>query len=498
MKKLSRIFAFVLALIMVASIFVACGNKEEEKENDKENVAQTNGDGSTEAATTAVPDIEVKNWGGKEYRILGKYRSDIPSLNSFEVWREGEVPEDIVGKAVWERNMDMKDNYGIEVKGILDESPNSLANTAIKAGEDLYDLFLISPEAYHPLAVTGDLLDLMKLKYINLEHDAWMDFINDQFIIGGKMYYTSNKFMLQEKFRSYILFYNRDIANELKLGHFEDYVFNNEWTIDKVIELGKQATIDKDGQPGMSKTDQWGVGVAENYSFTQFSLGAGFKFIEMGSDGYPTLIGPSSEMMSILDKVYSLVTNKEVYWCDGHYGSVDYDNCADHMFYRGDVMIFGGGLCMVDYITEVAEFEFGVLPNPKYNEKQEYYHCTPNLGNGSLMGIPVTVADSDFAGYALELISEKSVNTTYKAFVETKCKLQDVPDADAAKCLDIIFNGIVYDIGFINDLGGLGTLLRSSLATADGNNYVRFFSRVEKSANIQIEKIREAYAKIDH
>jgi hypothetical protein len=393
--------------------------------------------------------------------------------------------------------MDMKDNYGVVVTGTLTTDYNSKAALALEAGEDLYDLYLLSPESFLPHAQKGYLLDLMKQKYINLEHDAWMDSINDQLIIGGKLFYTSNKFLLQDKIRAYILYYNRDIAKELNLGHFEDFVFANEWTIDKVIELAKKGTYEFDGQPGMSKYDKWGIGVAENYSFSQFALGAGFRMIERGPDGYLQLIGATDEMMKILDKVFSLVRNTDAYYCDQHYGTPDYNYCADQMFYYGDLMIFGGGLCMVDYITEVSDFEFGFLPNPKYDEKQELYHATPNLGNGCLLGVPSTVLDSEFATYALELISEKSVDTTYTAFVETKCKLQDAIDDDAAKCLDLIFNGMVYDLGFVNNIAGLGKVVTSSLAGASTNNYPRLLQRLESTIPVMLDKIKTDFQKLD-
>jgi ABC-type glycerol-3-phosphate transport system substrate-binding protein len=498
MKKFVKIISLVMALLMITAAFAACGKKDENKDDPKESVAQsTNDTVSSSEGTTKVPDIVVKNWEGREYRILGRLNTTYAWANSFEVSRE-EMPEDVVGKAVWKRNNDIRDNYGIEVKGIFSDNQNSDADTALASGEDRYDLLLTPPERYLPNAQKGYLYDIAKLDYINFDHEAWIDFINDQLMIGGRLYYTSNKFMLQDKNRSYMLFYNRDIAKELKLGHFEDLVFSNEWTIDKVIELGKKATYENDGQPGMTKNDQWGVGVAQHYSFSQFAMGAGFRFADAGSDGYPKLIGATDEMMRILDKVYSLTTNKEVYWCDEDYGSVDWNDCADHMFYNEKMMIFGCVISLLDDLGVKSDFEFGVLPNPKFDSNQEHYHATPNLYNGSLLGVPSTVADREFVGYALELISEKSVDTTYKAFIETKCKLQEVEDEDAAKCLDIIFNGMVYDLGFVNNIGGLSTLLTTTMGGASSNNYARLIGRYSTNAEYMLEKLKSDFAKIDY
>ena len=71
---------------------------------------------------------------------------------------------------------------------------------------------------------------------------------NESLTMGGKLFYTTNKFLVQDKNRSWSVFYNRDRAQELNLGYFEDYVFDGTWTIDKVTELAKLATYEKDGE----------------------------------------------------------------------------------------------------------------------------------------------------------------------------------------------------------------------------------------------------------
>ena len=106
MKKLVKVLSLILVILMVASVFAACGKKDDDKEKDpKDTVANTtdagdSGDGSEQ--TTEVPDIAVKNWNGQTYRILGR-QSPNEVFVHFEVWRE-EMPEDVVGKAVWKSN----------------------------------------------------------------------------------------------------------------------------------------------------------------------------------------------------------------------------------------------------------------------------------------------------------------------------------------------------------------------------------------------------------
>ena len=204
--------------------------------------------------------------------------------------------------------------------------------------------------------------------------------------------------------------------------------------------------------------------------------------------------------MARIDKVISLTANKDIYYCDvTFFGStVNWDDCADQMFHRGEVLISYTVLSELQTVGSKIDFVMGVLPNPKFDEKQEAYYSIPNLGNGSLLGVPVTTPDKEFAGYALEVLSEKSVDTTYTAFIETTSKLQKVQDADAAKCLGLIYDGIAYDIGFVSNLAGLGKMVWTSLAPASGNIYNRVYGRIVDSANIAIDKVRTDYQALEN
>ena len=498
MKNFIKAISFILALIMIVTVFAAC-NKADGNDPGK-NKPQTNGgDGS------GSDDIELRYWDGMEYRVLG--RSNEANGYSwswhFEIDRD-EIPEDVVGKAVWERNLDMSTNYGINVRSYLEADCNGRADTALGAGEDMYDLMLLSPEKFTPLSVQGNMLDIYSLDYINTDHEAWQDYPNEQLSMGGKLYYTTNKFLLQDKNRCWLFFYNREMAAELNLGYFEDLVFEGTWTIDKVVELAKKVTYDSDGQPGMTRKDTWGVAVAEHYSFAQIAYGAGFRLTEKGTDGYPALIGAVDNMMRRLDKAYTLTGNYDVYFCDQRVvsnGVVNYNDCAYHIFYDGRALFHPGVLSQLDSLLDTVpmecDFEYAPLPNPKFDEKQESYYSIPNLGNGSLLGVPATVVDTEFAGYALELISEKSVNTTYKAYIEDKCLLQDVVDEDAATCLRLVFDGIVYDVAFICNIGDLGLMMRNELGQYNTNKFTRLFNGKKTAAEKAIEEIRTSYESLN-
>ncbi len=388
--------------------------------------------------------------------------------------------------------------YGIDVVGTLVDNPTNTAKLFLEAGDDNYDLLLTSPEAHHPFAMQGYLLNLAKMNYVNLDHDAWNDYANNSLSMGGKLYYTTNKFLLQDKHRSWAMYYNRELARELNVGYLEDEVFDGTWTIDRLIEIAKTYTAEFDGQDGITYYDRWGVSMSDQYCFAVTAFGAGFRLSQKGADGYPELIGATDQMLAVLDKCYELISDQ-----DSCFTSQVRDLAGENSLYGANIFTDGRAVVMghciskIDELTEKTTFEFGLLPNPKYDEDQEDYYSLYNFGNGSLLSVPASVVDVDFAGFALEAISEASVDTTYEAYIETKCKLQDAYDEDAAKCMDLIFDGVVYDIAFVSDIGGLGQMVYKTMVQQKTNTYGRQYKALSKIVSKEFNNIREAYAGLE-
>lgn len=489
MRSFIKLISLLFVFLMLSSVLVACNNPD--KSNDgKDNVANTIQGG---AGNSKLPEID---WEGREYRILGRqYTEEI--FTNFEVDRD-EMPEDVVGLAVWNRNATLLAKYGIDVVGNLVDKPADQAKTFLEAGDDLYDLFMCPNTSMQQFGIAGHLVNINGLDYIDFENNCWNDYANEQLTFGGKLYYTTNKFLLQDKHRTWIVWYNRTLANEMNAGYLEQEVFDGTWTIDRLIELSKTCSQESDGQDGMTAGDTWGVAIHTPGNFAQLLYGCGFRLSTMKKDGFPELVGPTDAMLSIIDKVLELTTDTEHCYVQS-LRPTDSDNKNDieSTFREGRAVTMTHAVSWLSNLFRV-NFEYGVLPMPKYTAEQEDYYCTPGIGNSCLMAVPATVNDIKFAGFALEAISEESVDTTFKEYIETKCKLQVAYDEDMSKCFNIIFENIVYDIAFIDAYGDLDKVIKSDIINAGANIYGRQYSKYESRAKNQMKKTKEAYAKLEY
>ena len=89
------------------------------------------------------------------------------------------------------------------------------------------------------------------------------------------------------------------------------------------------------------------------------------------------------------------------------------------------------------------EFDYGVLPLPKYDEAQENY---TSLGWSHIMMIPNT-ADADFTGLVTEWMSYYGNKLIRPKFYDSLMSVRFAQDEETVDMLDIIFNNRVYDLG---------------------------------------------------
>ena len=104
MKTVLRLLALILAVLMVSATFLACG---EETPSGEVGTSGNNSTPSGENDPEVYKDLPQINWEGEEYRILGR-QYDENNFKNFEVDYD-EMPEDVVGLAVWNRNAKIKD-----------------------------------------------------------------------------------------------------------------------------------------------------------------------------------------------------------------------------------------------------------------------------------------------------------------------------------------------------------------------------------------------------
>ena len=138
-------------------------------------------------------------------------------------------------------------------------------------------------------------------------------------------------------------------------------------------------------------------------------------------------------------------------------------------------------------------FEFGFMPFPKADASQERYYNMMNYHNASLFAVPYTVADTSQVGFFLEALSEESVNTSYTAYVDSKCKIQDSYDELTAKMLDLCFESASYDVVACLDPGGIFTIICDQIPNFRTNVFIRLYNAKGEKPQTELDEYVTAF-----
>ena len=472
MKKTLRVLALVLAILCLVPAIVACGNKGKD-----DNKGGTTADpGTVDTSEGYASKLPAYDWDEDVFYILARDGGSSTMMTNFEIWREN-MDGTVVGDAVYTRNENLRKKYNFVVEQMLVSNPYTEAQTLYDAQDDVYDLVVYKPIQVFNHASSGYLLNLYDIMYIDMEHPAWSDYVNQQLTIGGKLFATTNQFLLQDKARTYTMFYNRELARENGLGTLEDHVENNTWTLEVFEQCARTTVFDIDGGGAGNQGDSFGVVAEGHVSFSSLCYGAGFT-LGINDGENITLTGATQEMNSIIDAVGKVWFDKTVAAVPSDFTPLDYYACLNiftaerslfEISFPTDFDVAGG-------FNEACNFEFGVLPFPKYNEEQERYYNANNVHNSSVFAIPYTVSDPDQIGFYLEAISEESCNTTYTAYIDSKCKVQDAYDELTAKMLDLCFDSINMDIIACLNPGGIFSIISDQVPSFRTNIFIRLYN----------------------
>ena len=473
MKKTLKVFALILAVLCLVPAIVACGGNGDEGNQGGNGTPAPGVVDTSDPYATKLPEYD---WEEDVFYILGRDGGSYSMFTNFEIWREN-MDGTVVGDAVYTRNENLRKKYNFIVEQELVSSPYSDAQTLYDAQDDVYDLVIYQPIKVFNHASSGYLLNLYDIEWLDFEHPTWNEAINDSLTIGGKLYATSNQFLLQDKARTYMMFYNRELARANGIGLIEDHVDNNTWTLEVYEQYCRTTTFDLDGGGLGNIGDSFGLAGSGYDVFAALAYGAGFSLGTNDGENI-TLTGATDTNNSIIDAVGKSFFDKTVSCAPKDFNPNDAYTCLN-------IFLDGRALFEISFPTDydIAQgfntnctFELGVLPFPKYDESQERYYNFNNVHNSSVFAIPYTSTDPSQVGFYLEAISEESCKTTYSAYIDSKCKIQDAYDETCSRMLDLCFDSSFFDILACLDPGGISDIIIDQIPSFRTNIYIRLYN----------------------
>ena len=461
--KFTKLIALLCALVMLLSLFASCANTGSGDETTADNA-------STEAS---VQPEETKD---PNYDDSGYLKSSLPVLDykgedvNLLVWEDVERPEfevlesetglDIVKDAIYERNMKVESILNVNLVWTEQVGDSNDLKAFVSYVQNChssgvyYDIIATYSRTAASLSANSLLMDLNTVEdsYLDFDKPWWPATMLETCSIKDSLFFISGDISTNLLHFMYAIYYNMDMLKNLGLEDPVAMVDNKTWTIDKLIEMSTDLYQDADQTGGASDDDIFGF-TSNYYHLEAFYSGSGMKLLEPATDGKVLKISDdytSQKTVDLVDKLASWFAQGDTY-VNPAGGSLKNDLVfaegralfTQNRVYIADAQYGGGKL-------RNADWEYGILPNPLYDENQEDYITL--LGNPfTLWCIMDNAADPSMSTAVIECMASEAYRKTTPALFENNMKYRYTPDVankgDSTRMFDIIHDNISFDLG---------------------------------------------------
>ena len=458
-----RFTALLLALILTLPALTSCGGTA------SETTADTAAAETAETAPETVDPLDALgtfDFGGMDYRVLackGFF---------FSPYDVEEETGDLLNDTAYQRNRAMEERYNISMEYEMLEGSGNEAGAAmiqsVTAGDHLYATAIVHPYiGLTKLIGGGYTYDWNKIPYVDFTREWWNQSFNKELRIGDILPCASSDFVY---FNSGAIYFNKEILNNYNLENPYDLVYEGKWTWDKLGEMAAVVAADLNGDGVMDNSDQYGYSIMNHHRTIPVTYSCGIITSSLNAEGYPVLDNMASEkMVDVINMYYKLLFENE--------GTIIPDNELDP-FKTGRVMF-------LHYVTQNAvalrdvEFDFGLLPLPKYDTAQKDYY---SMAQSNVMVIPADIEAPEMVGVLSEALAIYSNQYVLPALYETTFNYKYLRDEDSIAMFDIIKNSLVYDKLWNYAEGNTAVYFLSQLMCKKSTDVVSFYQSCHTSA----------------
>ncbi|MBR5858738.1 MAG: extracellular solute-binding protein [Clostridia bacterium] len=498
MKKHFRAICLLIAVLLCASVFVACKGEEGGTSSTVTQNSQTTNEGFSygPADYGEFPYKDVKYDDDEPIRILcveaDRHKYGVQQFTYVE-----ELEGNTINSAVQERNNYIEENYGITFETTTAKYPNEEIVNVIAGGLDEYDLISESVDRL-VLGIASryywSLDDVM-----NLNHPWWDKEAIEALALGERHYIIAGDAIITDDDNTYLTLFNKDMFKTntalSEKGDIYQLVRDGEFTIDLYYELCRAVSkADDNGLWGFNAT--YG-NLSHAYGATVMMNGCGIATVAKNENNELYINVMEQNSVNAFNKVYELMSDSQNTQraeliagqstsSPSQYGFAE----LEEMFVNGRGLFYNTTSGSISILKSAnLDFEFGVLPIPKLNKEQENYCNTVNRYQSTGLAIPTTVpaARLEKIAFALQTLGFYNADVI-RAYYQTTLQLQAVQSDDDAEMLDIVYNNRFYDIGAIYEWGKLVNLYGSVIANSSANTLVSSWEAMESAVQSAMEQ----------
>lgn len=480
---MKRLLPFLTALLMLLPLS-ACGkqNPPPAGTTGESGIPTEPGSGADDRENTPDALPSGLNFDGEEIGIFYGCFDTVFDTTLYEM--EGQASGDQVPAAVWLRNDVVERRLNVNLTFRKTENTQTTKayrqelEKLILNGETKYDIY------YHRGATSliqvnqGLFLPLDQLPYLDFDKPWWYtDQMREISLNENSNYVLMGEMLLSNYSNMTAVFFNADLYRQLfpeAERSLYDTVRANDWDWEYYAEMIRQAWKDEDGNGFPSAGDIFGAAyeVDSNRTCTYYPYTCGLRFSSRTSEGFPELDIYKPDTVGMVEKLYDLL-----YGNDGTF-AMTFDE-AKQSFLSGRLLFHPYFLSHGMLIQQNADFDYGVLPFPKYSKDTDY--TTAILSGAGVLVIPkILPADhTEAVGAVLEALSAESYRNVSLKYYNTILKTRQAGGPEDAEMVDFIRDHLKFDLTFWvgGSIGNVTNIFKEVIITNHGKDLTSYWKQ---------------------
>ena len=443
-KLLMRILCLLMALCMVCAVLASCAAEDDTDTGASGDVAEASGGGDTseEVLTDengflldAIPeDLKIK----EKFSILG--------------WKEGqsqyyraELGSDVVGNAVYLRNMAVEDRLDVEldwtfVDGDWDDR-NKFAQQvdATSSSGMAYDAVVCYNLVPYVLAVKGLVENLYGTDYIDLTAPWWPSAYMGEALYNDTIYGLVESCAFGTLRQMTGVFFNNDLIDDKNLKSPYDMVAADEWTFDNMMTMLKGTYEDRNSNGTKDANDFYGITTGTTPKIDSWFYGMGYRWSDFDGEGNLELLAGKPEIIEYTNRLAEAFGQEDFYPVDSKHAL---------MFTEERAIMYMTSVVLADGYLKKLDMNYGIVPVPKGSADQERYYT--HLSNThDAWCVPMNVKNLSNSSAVIECMASESYRKVDPVYYENCIKLRYATDERLGVMYDLIRDSITFDFFYL-------------------------------------------------
>lgn len=491
-------------MILTATLgLTSCKKNGEDGEETTVSTTLADDGGASEDDSELYKDLPNADYKGYEFNILVS-----ESNYAITTMVPTEEEKDSLSMAMFNRNSFVKDSLKIN---IVETSLPYPAFTKVQdemrklnnSNTYIYDVAINEAGFQTPLAQEGIYFALDDYEaYLDLDKPWWFTDAMETLKIDGRTCELFGDLHLMYYDSIHALAFNQNQFRDNKIEFPYDDVRAGTWMLEDLKTI--VATIN-DNQ---DKENYYGIVGPKDFS-TGFMTACGFSMVEQDEDEILRFYDNDELIVDIYEDLldfYASNGDGMNNWIHPDFGSEAYKsgafaiereaNAASGIFSSGRGAIYYTSIGDIHQSLRKAEFDYGIIPLPKYSTDQPQY-INFNYSGAASCGLPVTSPDLERTCTVLEWLSAYSYKLVKPEYYDIVVQTRAVRDNDSIEMLDIIFGHdergtVKFELDLVYQIG-IADCVRKNLSDNSTSLKSDLDSTKRGTAKSNINKVLEAY-----